>query len=183
MGIIEVGLPLLNTTCAVEKPESVGIPQPAFECKVDDEGELFLRGPGMFDAYLSPWTPQSEVLRDGWFATGDLARVDDDGFVQLIGRKISVINVGGMKVFPEEVETVLCRHAGVAEARVLGMPHATFGAVPIAEIVPHDTAAPPKSVELNQLCRRELSNYKVPMKYSIVSSLPKTPSGKLLRDV
>ena len=183
MGIIEVGLPLLNTLHAVDKPESVGIPQPAFEYKVDNEGELFLRGQGMFDAYLFPWTPQSEVLHDGWFATGDLARVDEDGFVQLVGRKVSVINVGGMKVFPEEVEAVLCSHAGVAEARVVGMPHAMFGAVPIAEIVPSDAAAPPKSAELNQLCRRELSNYKVPMKYSIVSELPKTPSGKLRRDV
>ena len=183
MGIIEMGLPVLNTTRAENKPESVGIPQPAFEYRIDAEGELQLRGPGMFDAYLSPWTPRAEVLHDGWFSTGDLARADEDSFLYLVGRKISVINVGGMKVFPEEVEAILCQHSGVAEARVVGMPHATFGAVPVAEIVPHDPGAAPKPMELTQLCRRELSNYKVPMKYTIVSELPKTPSGKLRRDV
>ena len=69
----------------------------------------------------------------------------------------------------------------VAEARVIAMTHATFGAVPAAEIVPKDPAAPPKNIELNTLCRSQLSNYKIPLKYTLVAALPKTPSGKILR--
>ena len=181
MGIIEVGLPLLNVDHPLDKPESVGRCQPAFEAKITDNGELLLRGPGMFDAYLSPWTPRAEVLHDGWFSTGDLARADDDGSIYLVGRTHSVINVGGMKCFPEEIEAVLCQHPGVAESRVLGMANAAFGSVPVAEIVPRDAASPPKSLELTTLCRRELSAYKVPMRYTVVASIAKTPSGKILR--
>ena len=192
MGIIEVGLPLLNTEHAADRPESVGLPQPRFETKLVDTqtqaepatgeaGELWLKGPGIFDAYLSPWTPRESVLHDGWFVTGDLARKDELGSLYLVGRTHSVINVGGMKAFPEEIEAVLCQHPGVAEARVVAMTHATFGSVPAAEIVPKDPAAPPKNIELNTLCRSQLSNYKVPLKYTLVESLPKTPSGKIMR--
>jgi long-chain acyl-CoA synthetase len=181
MGIIEVGLPLLNMEHALDKPESVGKCQPGFEFRIGDEGELLLRGPGLFDAYLSPWTPRAEVLRDGWFATGDLARADDDGSVYLIGRTHSVINVGGMKCFPEEVEAVLCQHPQVAEARVIPMANSSFGSVPVAEIVPCDPTSPPKNLELTTLCRRELSSYKVPVRYVMVAAIPKTPSGKVSR--
>ncbi len=185
MGIIEVGLPLLNLEHAADKPESVGGCQPAFEARIVNEsegsGELQIRGPGIFDAYLCPWTPRDEVLNEGWFATGDLARRDEDGSLYLVGRLHSVINVGGMKCFPEEIEEVICRHAGVAEARVLAMPHASFGSVPVAEIVPKDAAAPPRGMELTALCRQELSSYKVPMRFTMVTSIPKTPSGKILR--
>jgi len=193
MGIIEVGLPLLNVEHAADLPESVGVAQPSFEAKIvvpqtqgepaaGEAGELWLRGPGVFDAYLSPWTPREAVLREGgWFVTGDLARKDEGGRIYLVGRTHSVINVGGMKAFPEEIEAVLRQHPGVAEARVVAMTHATFGAVPAAEIVPKDPAAPPKNIELNTLCRSQLSNYKIPLKYTLVAALPKTPSGKILR--
>lgn len=185
MGIIEVGLPLLNLEHPLDKPESVGRCQPAFESRIvsegEDVGELQLRGPGIFDAYLSPWTPRDEVLKEGWFATGDLARQDDDGSLYLVGRLHSVINVGGMKCFPEEIEEVLCRHPGVAEARVMAMANAAFGSVPVAEIVPKDVAAPPRGMELTSHCRQELSSYKVPMRFTMVASIPKTPSGKILR--
>ena len=191
MGIIEVGLPLLNRDKPVEKPESVGRPQPGFEVKLVNKegaavaqgevGELHLRGPGWFDAYLSPWTPREEMLMDGWFATGDLARLDDEQDIYLVGRTKSVINVGGMKCFPEEVEQILSQHPAVKEARVIAMPNATFGSVPAAEIVPVDAASPPRAAELMGWCRKELSGYKVPMRFTLVEHLPKTPSGKLLR--
>jgi long-chain acyl-CoA synthetase len=185
MGIIEVGLPLLNVQEALEKPESVGRPQPGFKVRLAREeggvGELYLKGPGWFDAYLSPWMLREEVLQDGWFATGDLARQDADGAFFLVGRTKSVINVGGMKCFPEEVEAVLGSHPGVKEARVSAMAHATFGWVPSAEIVPVDLNHPPRSGELMGWCRKELSGYKVPMRYSMVAEIPKTASGKVQR--
>lgn len=180
MGIIEAGLPILNVEHAATKPTSIGKPLPAFEVRLDD-GELMLRGPGLFDAYLTPWQPRKSVLHDGWFRTGDLAEVDEDGCFYLRGRVRSVINVGGLKCFPEEVEAVLCSHAGVKAARVSGRSHPALGAVPVAEIIAADTAAPPPMIELRKLCQQRLSAYKVPLFYTFVSELPLTASGKLRR--
>ena len=133
------------------------------------------------DAYLQPWLPGSEILDDGWFKTGDLARRDAEGAIFLAGRSNAVINVGGMKCFPEEVEAVLNSHAGVAESRVFALAHPTFGNVPVAEIVARDSQSPPKIGELVAQCRAKLSAYKLPLKFTFVSELPKTPSGKIQR--
>lgn len=180
MGIIEAGLPILNLQHAKDKPTSIGQPLPAFEVKLDD-GELMLRGPGVFDAYLTPWQLRESVLRDGWFATGDIAEMDEDGCLYLRGRVRSVINVGGLKCFPEEVEAVLCSHAGVKAARVSGRAHPALGAMPAAEIIPQNAEAPPAAIELRKLCQERLSAYKVPLFYTFVSELPLTASGKLRR--
>ncbi len=181
LGIIEVGLPLLNLRRPREKPLSVGQPLPDYAAEVRGEGELFLRGPGMFDAYLHPWRPQSEVLQEGWFRTGDLAQVDEDGDLQLLGRSHSVINVAGLKCFPEEIEAVLCEVPEVLRARVTGKPNPRFGAVPVAEIVPRDPANPPKISALAAYCRGALARYKVPIEFKLVESVPLTPSGKIQR--
>jgi long-chain acyl-CoA synthetase len=180
MGIIEAGLPILNSQHAKDRPTSIGKPLPAFEVKLDD-GELMLRGPGVFDAYLTPWQPREAVLRDGWFATGDIAERDEDGCLHLRGRVRSVINVGGLKCFPEEVEAVLCSHPDVNAARVTARAHPVLGAMPVAEIIPHNAASPPAVIELRKLCQERLSAYKVPLFYTFVSALPLTPSGKLRR--
>ncbi len=180
MGIIEAGLPILNLQHAKDKPTSIGQPLPAFEVKLDD-GELMLRGPGIFDAYLTPWQPREAVLRDGWFATGDVAEVDADGCYYLRGRVRSVINVGGLKCFPEEVEAVLCSHPGVKAARVSARAHPALGAMPTADIIPQNASAPPAVIELRKLCQERLSAYKVPLFYTFVAELPLTASGKLRR--
>jgi long-chain acyl-CoA synthetase len=181
LGVIEVGLPLLNLAAAREKPAAVGRPLPDFSAEVRGDGELFLRGPGMFDAYLRPWRRQSEVLDDGWFRTGDLARIDPDGDIFLLGRSHSVINVGGLKCFPEEIEAVLSEVPGVAAARVSGRENARFGAVPVAEIEPRDPAKPPSPAELSAFCRRALASYKVPVSFQFVDRIPRTASGKIRR--
>lgn len=180
MGIIEAGLPVLNLAHAKDKPGSIGRPLPAFEIKLDD-GELLLRGPGVFDAYLTPWQPREAVLRDGWFATGDIAEMDDNGCLFLRGRVRSVINVGGLKCFPEEVEAVLLTHPGVKAARVSARAHPALGAMPSAEIIPQNAGMPPPAGELRKLCQERLSAYKVPLFYTFVSELPLTASGKLRR--
>jgi long-chain acyl-CoA synthetase len=181
LGIIEVGLPLLNLDAAREKPDSVGRPLPGCRAEVRGDGELFLRGPGMFDAYLKPWRPRDAVLEDGWFRTGDLARIDDDGDIHLLGRSHSVINVGGLKCFPEEIEAVLCEVPGVAAARVSGRENARFGAVPVAEIEASDPAQPPKISALAAHCREALARYKVPVEFRFVERVPRTASGKIQR--
>ena len=121
------------------------------------------------------------MLEDGWFRTGDLARMDGDGDVFLLGRSHSVINVGGLKCFPEEIEAVLAEVPGVAAARVFGKDHARFGAVPMAEIEPRDPFQPPRASELALHCRRALANYKVPVSFQMVEHIQRTPSGKIKR--
>ncbi|MBL9183614.1 MAG: acyl--CoA ligase [Verrucomicrobiaceae bacterium] len=180
MGIIEAGLPLLNLEHAATRPTSVGKPTPSFEVKLD-EGELLLRGPGLFDAYLSPWQPRDEVLRDGWFPTGDIAEIDDTGSLFLKGRVRSVINVGGMKCFPEEVEAILTSHPSVKAARVLARPHAALGFVPVAEVIAETGTESTLAAELKKLCQQRLSAYKVPLLFTFVSELPLTASGKVRR--
>ncbi len=181
LGIIEVGLPLLNLVSARAKPGSVGRVLPDYQAEVRSGEELFLRGPGMFDAYLLPWRRREAVLEDGWFRTGDLARIDADGDLFLLGRSHSVINVGGLKCFPEEIEAVLCEVPGVAAARVFGKENARFGAVPVAEIEARDPLNPPRPAELSSYCRKALASYKIPIAYSIVELLPRTASGKIKR--
>lgn len=189
-GIIEAGLPLLNTGAAQVKPLSIGRPD---DCalRLRDEGgadvapgeigELWLRGPGMFDAYLAPWCERAEATDDGWFASGDLASQDEDGHVFLRGRRKSVINFGGIKFFPEEVEAVLDTHPAVRESRVSGEPHERWGAVAVAEIVARDPIEPPSAAALVNHCRERLAGYKVPARFRLVAELPRTPSGKLRR--
>lgn len=191
LGIIEVGLPCLNLHTAATKPESVGRVLPAFDLSLRDEvgrpvdageaGEVFVKGPGMLDAYLHPWQTREAILNDGWFATGDLGRVDAEGDLFLIGRVRSVINVGGMKCFPEEVEEVINGFAGVAECRVYGRAHAQLGAVPAVEMVVKEGAPRPTVEALMAHCRRHLSRFKVPIEYRFVEQLVRTASGKIKR--
>lgn len=192
LGIIECGLPLLNDRWPLEKPGSVGRPQKGYEISVRNKdggilpdesvGELFIRGPGMVDAYLSPWLSQNAILKDGWFKTGDMARRDSDGACFLLGRSQTVINVGGMKCFPEEVERVLNSHPSILESRVYSAPHSIFGNIPVADVVlKNRVSEPPSPSELMAWCKSQLSAYKIPLKISYVSSLPKTANGKIRR--
>ncbi|MEW6270283.1 MAG: AMP-binding protein [Thermodesulfobacteriota bacterium] len=190
LGIIEAGIVALNQAPR-EQPESVGRPLPGFAIELRDDvgrvvasgevGELLVRGPGMLDAYLWPFRSRDEILQDGWFATGDLAAATADGSLTLVGRTRSVINVSGLKCFPEEIEAVLERHPQVAAARVVGRPHARLGAVPVAEVVPCDPARPPETRALAAHCRAALARFKVPVEFRVVETLPRTASGKLKR--
>ena len=183
LGIIECGLPCLNLPSPENLPQSVGRPQPAFEAELRGEpAKLHLRGPGFLDAYLSPWKPRTEIL-DGnrWFATGDIASIDPEGRVILLGRSEAVIGVGGMKFFPEEVEAVLNSHPRVERSRVFGRPHSDFGMVAVAELVLKTDAVPPKAAELFSLCRSQLSRHKIPAEIRFVDSIPLTASGKIKR--
>jgi long-chain acyl-CoA synthetase len=187
LGIIEAGLPLLNDA-PLEKPLSVGKPddfqlrvvrEDGTLCGPGEAGELQVRGPGLFDAYLLPWTERAEL--DGWFATGDLVEQDSAGYIFIRGRRKSVINFGGMKFFPEEVEAVLCRHPQVAECRVSGEPHEQWNQIPVAEVVPADPLSKPGAAALSKHCRAWIASYKVPVRFRFVDELPRTASGKIKR--
>jgi long-chain acyl-CoA synthetase len=181
LGIIEVGLPCLNSPAQALRPASIGRPQLSFQAKLKDS-QLLLRGPGCLDAYLSPWQPRSEILdEDGWFATGDIAEIDTEGFITRLGRTSTAISIGGMKFFPDEVEAVLNTHPAVARSRVIARQHSDFGTVPIAEVLIVPGAEAPPRLDLLKLCRRELSAHKVPIEIHFVDDLPQTPSGKIKR--
>lgn len=191
LGIIEIGLPILNTTDALPHPTALGRPLPAYQIELRDEsgapvapghiGELWVKGPGFFDAYLSPWQPSRDVCDHSWFSTGDLAQADTSGLLFLRGRRKSVLNINGMKVFPEEVEAVIDAHPGVRRSRATGRDHPVLGTIPVAQIVPNDSAAPPGSAEITQWCRQSLAAYKVPVKIEIVDAIELTSSGKVRR--
>jgi long-chain acyl-CoA synthetase len=185
LGVIELGLVALNTGDPRARWNSVGKVAGDIRVRIinPDEngcGELAVSGPGIFDAYVAPWIPRDEVLREGWFFTGDIGRLDADGFLFLLSRKTAVINLAGRKVFPEEIEAVLNRHPSVRESRVYGRPHPHLGEVVEAELVlePPDAGIDP----VRQYCREHLASYKVPMRYTVVAALPRTPvTGKIRR--
>jgi long-chain acyl-CoA synthetase len=195
LGIIEIGLPVMNLASAASKPTALGRPLPGYEVWLRGEdglpvrptggsdavGEICIRGPGTFDAYLNPWTPVASVLGGDGFRTGDLGWLDADGDLYLAGRHANRISMAGLKFFCEEVEAVLETHADVRAARVSARAHAHVGEVPVAEIVARDATRPPDAAALAAHCRERLASYKVPREFLVVSELPQTPTGKLRR--
>ncbi len=188
-GIIEAGLPCINTGTQEVPPASVGRPVPGYEVAVfgDDGqhlpaeamGEIAVRGDGLFSAYYSPWRLRQHITRDDWFLTGDLGWLDRGGALHLKGRKKALIFVAGLKFFPEEVEECINQFPGVRESRVFGRPHAHIGEVPCAEVV---LSLPGCDLEaLKAHCARTLSPYKVPLEFTPVAAIPRTPGGKILR--
>jgi long-chain acyl-CoA synthetase len=194
-GIIEVGLPIWNELESIEST-ALGICKSPYEAIVVDEqgdkvstgevGELAIRGPGLFSGYLvdqqltDEMGASQQTLDGGWFLTGDLVAKDELGVILYRGRKKSVINCGGNKIFPEEIEEVLRRSPDIKAVRVSARPDPFLGSLVIAEVVPSHSA--PVSVDTwRALCYQELSEYKVPKEFRIVESLPRTGSGKMVR--
>jgi long-chain acyl-CoA synthetase len=194
LGIIEMGLPLVNLASAATKPTALGRPLPGFEVRLRGEdgqpvtdsspartGEICIRGPGSFGAYLDPWTPARAVLEPDGFRTGDQGYFDADGDLFLVGRRASRINMAGMKFFAEEVEAVLDAHPLVRRSRVSSREHAHLGEIPIAEFEAADAEKPPTRGELAAHCRAQLPAYKIPREFKQVDALPETATGKLAR--
>src|SRR5680860_1443152 len=167
---------------AREHPDKVGAagrPHPGVAIKLigDDEvGELAVRPPRMAAGYLGGGGLEDRLDADGFLRTGDLARVDDDGFVWIEGRVGEVVNRGGNKVFPAQVEEVLLLSPAVEEAAVVGVPDDRLGEVPVAFVVGD---AEPDA--LAALCREHLLPYKVPVAFHRVDALPRSEVGKVLR--
>lgn len=188
-GIIEVGLPIQNNEEAQAHPEAIGRPVKGFEAKIVNDqfealpegetGHLALRGPGMFSGYLNPPRMRAEVLREGWFLTGDLGHRDSGGRIVLDGRATSVIHVAGHKVFPEEVAAVLEQHPAVLRSRVSARAHPQMGEAIHAEVQLRAGCAPATAEEIIAFCRRRLSSQKVPATMEIVPEIATTSSGKV----
>ena len=155
-----------------EKIGAVGRPHPGVDIRVSAEGHLLVRPPNTAAGI------EDRIDADGFVDTGDLARVDEDGFVWIEGRAGDVINRGGNKVHPAAVEEVLRLSPAVDDAAVVGMPDERLGEVPVAFLV----GRPVASDELVSMCRQHLVAYKVPVAFQWVDDLPRTEVGKLLRN-
>ena len=169
-----IGLPLPDTEQRVVEPDG---------CRplaVGEVGELEVRGPQVMLGYYHQAEETREVLDDGWLRTGDLARLDADGYAYVLDRKKDLINVGGLKVYPREVEEVLLSHPAVADAAVVASPDPILGEVPRAFVVRAPNARADET-ELIELVRRHLAHYKAPRAITFRASLPKSGVQKTLR--
>ncbi|MEU1302549.1 acyl-CoA synthetase [Streptomyces shenzhenensis] len=180
----------LDREHALSKLGSVGRPVPHTRVRIIDDagkevpegglGEITLRGPKVFPGYWQDERATTAALRDGWFHTGDIGHVDEDGFLYIDDRKKDMIVSGGENIATPEVERVLYEHPAVLEAAVVGLSHPRWGEVPRAFVVfrPGVSAG---AEELREFCRARLAKFKVPARFEVVDELPRTPSGKVLK--
>ena len=193
-GMTEANACIITPLRGMRKPGSIGIPIPDVEARIVDletgtqtlppgeVGELAVRCAQQMQGYWHKPDETAQVLRDGWVHTGDIARMDDEGFFYLVDRKKEMILSGGFNVYPRDVEEVLYMHSQVQEAAVIGTPDAFLGECVKAFVVPRDGVSPTPD-EIIEFCREHLVAYKVPKQVEFRASLPKTLIGKVLRRV
>jgi long-chain acyl-CoA synthetase len=184
-----------NPIFGARKSGSVGVPYPDVEAKLIDlttgaecepgediTGELCLRGPQVMKGYWNkPEETANTIDKDGWLHTGDICRMDGDGFFFIVDRKKDMINVGGLKVLPRDVEEVLFMHPKVQEATVIGIPHPTRGDDTLKAFVVLKQGMECSVDEIKEHCKKNLAPYKVPREVEFRKELPKTQIGKVLR--
>ncbi|MCL5050681.1 MAG: long-chain-fatty-acid--CoA ligase FadD [Firmicutes bacterium] len=168
---------------------SIGIPVPSTDIKiVDDEGnevamgepgEMLVKGPQVMVGYLGRPDATAESIKDGWFATGDMAVADETGFFRIVDRKKDMILVSGFNVYPNEIEEVVASHPKVLEVAAIGVPHESSGEAVKVVLVKKDASLTEK--EVIEYCRENLTAYKVPKLVEFRDELPKTNVGKILR--
>lgn len=173
----------------IRKPGTVGVPV-LNEVRVVDErgnvlganlqGEIVARGPSVFDGYLDDPDANAKAFADGWFRTGDLGFLDDDGHLTIAGRIKDLINQGGEKIAPGEVERTIAEHAAVANVCAFGVPHPTLGEVVVAAVVPLDGALATEG-SIIEFAQTRLAPFKVPRRILFIATLPKGATGKVDR--
>ena len=172
-----IGVPLPDTQAKIMDLETG-----QRECEAGEIGELVVRGPQIMRGYWNNPELTAAVLRDGWFCTRDLARMDENGFFYIIDRKDDMIISRGFNVYPGQIEEVLMRHPGVKDAAVIGVADRMKGQAIVA-VVALKEGEPPDREALFAYCREHLPDYRVPKSILIRDSIPRDPSGKLLRRV
>jgi fatty-acyl-CoA synthase len=190
-GLTEVGVNCFAMTVddSVRKPVSIGKPLMMTEAKVIDEagrdlpagevGELLLRGPHVSLGYWHNAEATAAALdRDGWFHTGDLARVDSEGFFYIAGRRKDMFISGGVNIYPAEIEAELLQHGAVADAAVIGAPHATWGEIGVAFVVAREGQTVSADA-LGAFLESRLARYKIPKQFITIDALPRSAYGKV----
>lgn len=172
---------------------SMGIPYPETDAMIVDlddpfkalstgsVGELAVKGPQVMKGYWNNEAETAEVAHDGWFLTGDIAKMDGDGYFFIVDRKKDMVDVGGFKVYPRDVEEVLFEHPDIKEAAVVGIPDEFSGEVVKAFVVRKDEAGSLTEKDVIDFCAAKLIKYKVPKRVEFIPELPKTLVGKVLR--
>jgi long-chain acyl-CoA synthetase len=175
----------------IRKPDSVGRPAPVNDIKIADDdgnevptgelGEVCMRGPNVVKGYWNKPEPTAETFRDGWLHSGDIGRVDEEGFLYIVDRAKDMVIRGGENVYSVEIETVLYEHPAVSEAAVIGIPHLVLGEE-VAAVVKRVPGAEVSEDELKEHVSQRLAAFKVPVRIWISDDpLPRNPAGKVLK--
>jgi malonyl-CoA/methylmalonyl-CoA synthetase len=173
-GMTETFMITTNPYAGERRPGSVGLPLPGVAVRLE-ENEMLVRGANVFSGYWRcDGATAAGFTADGYFRTGDLAMVSDDGYYTLLGRKSDVIISGGFNIYPREIEELLLEQPGVLEAAVIGAPDPIRGEVPVAYLVGEFDPG-----ELEGICRMQLASFKIPRRFIAVESLPRTALGKV----
>jgi long-chain acyl-CoA synthetase len=169
---------------------SVGSPAGIVEVKIVDEddkevspgesGEIVIRGPNIMKGYFNQAEETAKIIRDGWLHSGDIGRLDEDGYLYIVDRIKDMIISGGLNVYPTEVEEILYTHASVEECAVLGMPHTEYGEA-VSAFVKKKQDLECSEGDLIDYCKKRIASYKAPKKIVFVEELPKSPAGKILK--
>jgi len=188
-GMTEVSGVLTINPLGENRLGKVGVPVPGAEVRiVDDEGkdvphgeqgEVIARTPSIMHSYLNNTDATDEVLKDGWYYSGDIGVMDEDGFIEIVDRKNDMILVSGFNVAPNEVEDVISTLPGVVQVGVIGVADEKTGEAPVAFVVRSDDTLSEDRIVAN--CREKLTNYKIPRQIRFVDDVPVTLSGKVLR--
>lgn len=171
----------------LEKKESCGKPLPGVELKITDEsgallppgqiGQVLMKGPNVMRCYFEDPELTSQTIVDGWLSTGDLGRLDEDGFLYLEGREKEIIKCAGERLSPLEIEEVILNHPEISEVAVIGRDDPILGEIVHAFVVPKSEAL--SINDLRTYCTKHLSHHKIPRKYTVTNELPKTATGKV----
>ncbi len=171
------------------KRAAIGVPVPGTDVRFvnaegqtvpfGEVGELWIKGPQVMQGYWQRPDETAQAISDGWLATGDIAKMDDEGYIEIVDRKKDMILVSGFNVYPNEVEATIAEHPGVVDTAVVGVPDDETGEIVVAFVVRKDPALTEDDVR--QHCKKTLTNYKVPRIVVFRADLPKTNVGKVLR--
>ncbi|MEM7021114.1 MAG: malonyl-CoA synthase [Pseudomonadota bacterium] len=192
-GMTETGMNTSNPLHGERRPSTVGAPLPGVEVRVADDrgnplaagevGVLEVRGPNVFSGYWRmPEKTAEEFRDDGFFITGDISTISEDGYVSIVGRAKDLVISGGLNVYPKEVESLIDGLPGVVESAVIGLPHPDFGEAVAAVVVRHPNATITE-VDIAIAARTDLAGFKVPKLVVFVEELPRNSMGKVQKNV
>ena len=170
-----IGSPIDNIAMKIVDGEGKEVPP-------GELGEIVIKGPNVMLGYWNRPLETAKVLKNGWFYTGDIGSMDEEGYFYIVDRLKDMINVSGFKVYPAEVENVLYQHPAVAEAAVYGVPNSVKGETVNANIVLKSNLTITEA-EIAAFCAERIATYKVPHRFKFVDSIPKNPTGKVLKRV
>ena len=193
-GMTETNMNTSNPYNGERRAGTVGLPLPGVELKITDPettkelfineiGQIEVRGPNVFKGYWKmPEKTKAELREDGFFITGDLGKIDEDGYVHILGRDKDLIISGGYNIYPKELEEIIDDQAGVLESAVIGVPHPDFGETPIAVIV-SETENSPELETIEKNLSKSLARYKHPRKLFLIDQLPRNTMGKVQKNI